>query len=77
MQSQITDAEQKIREDIAQEFLEWIFLARGLVGSHFPNDMTSAPSPLVVETAKSMMIMHKMGEMEKSVDRMCRALESI
>jgi hypothetical protein len=74
---QITDAGQRLKTDVAHEFLEWVFHARELVDAHFPNDTSSAHSSMIVETAKSMMMMHKMGEIEKSVHNMTQALENL
>ncbi len=77
MQTQITDPGQRIKADIAHEFLEWVFHARELVDAHFPNDASSAHSAMIIETAKSMMMMQKMGEIKKSVHDMSLALENI
>ncbi len=77
MLTNITDEERRVKTEIQREFLQWISYARDMVDAHFPNDTSSAHSTMIVEAAKSMMLMHKMGEIEKSVDRMCRALENI
>ncbi len=74
---QLTNAEQRIKTDIAHEFLEWIFHARELVDAHFPNDTSSAHSAMIIETAKSMVMMQKMSEIKKSVHDMSLALENL
>jgi hypothetical protein len=77
MLKNITDEERKVKAEAQREFLQWISYARDLVDTHFPNDPSAARNSLIVETAKSMMMMHKMGEIKKSTDRICQAFENI
>ena len=77
MLTNITEEERKVKTEAKREFLQWIAYARDMVDAHFPNDTSSAHSTLIIETAKSMMMMHKMDEIEKSVDRISHALENL
>jgi len=64
------------KKKIPSQFLEWISAARELVDAHFPNEVSSAHNALIIETAKSMMMMHKLGEIEMSIDDIRYALEN-
>ena len=67
-ENQPTEAHIKRRNDIPSQFYEWIVEARKLVDAHFPNEVSSAHNAMVVETAKSMMMMHKFGEIEMAIN---------
>lgn len=63
-----TEAQTKRKNDIPEQFYDWIVEARKLVNQHFPNEVTSAHNAMVIETAKSMMMMHKLGEIEMAIN---------
>ncbi len=63
-----TEAQIQRRNDIPAQFYEWITEARKLVNQHFPNEVSSAHNAMVIETAKSMMMMHKLGEIEMAIN---------
>ena len=67
-ENQPTEAHNKRRNDIPAQFYEWIVEARKLVDQHFPNEVSSAHNAMVVDTAKSMMMMHKLGEIEMAIN---------
>ncbi|AXX97074.1 hypothetical protein [Profundibacter amoris] len=63
-----TEAQTQRKNDIPSQFYEWIVEARKLVDAHFPNEVSSAHNAMVVEAAKSMMMMHKLGEIEMAIN---------
>ena len=62
------DSHQRRKNDIPAQFYEWIVEARTLVDQHFPNEVSSAHNAMILETAKSMMMMHKLGEIEMAIN---------
>ena len=73
---ELSEALKQRKADIPKQFLEWIIMARELVDDNFPNETASAHNALVLETAKSMMMMHQLSEIEMSVDDIRYALEN-
>ncbi|WP_457646515.1 hypothetical protein [Profundibacter sp.] len=67
-ENQPTAAQTQRKNDIPEQFYEWIAEARKLVNQHFPNEVASAHNRMVIETAKSMMMMHKLGEIEMAIN---------
>ena len=67
-ENQPTEAHISRRNDIPSQFYDWIVEARKLVDQHFPNEVSSAHNAMVIETAKSMMMMHKLGEIEMAIN---------
>jgi len=67
-ENQPTKAHNKRRNDVPSQFYDWIVEARKLVDQHFPNEVSSAHNTMVIETAKSMMMMHKLGEIEMAIN---------
>ncbi len=62
------DSHRRRKSDIPAQFYEWIVEARMLVDQHFPNEVSSAHNAMILETAKSMMMMHKLGEIEMAIN---------
>ncbi|MFQ6553846.1 hypothetical protein AAD018_016020 [Aestuariibius insulae] len=67
----------KRRHETAEQFYGWILEARKLVDEHFPSEGKSIHNQLVVETAKSLMTMHKMTEMQHSIDGLRKEIMGI
>ncbi len=72
----LSDALKQRKEDIPEQFYEWIVKARELIDANFPNERASAHNALIIETAKSMMMMHQLSEIEVSIDDIRYALEN-
>ncbi|PIE16352.1 MAG: hypothetical protein CSA68_02700 [Rhodobacterales bacterium] len=70
------DAYEKHRASISKEFYHWVAEARSLVEAHFPNESASAHNALIIETAKAMMLMHKLDLISFTVDDIRVALEN-
>lgn len=64
-------------KQISTEFYQWVVEARQLVDAHFLNEMSSAHNHLILDAAKSMMMMHKLGNIEISIDDLRAALISL
>lgn len=73
---ELSKALKQRKADIPDQFLEWIVEARTLVDDNFPNERASAHNALVLETAKSMMMMHQLSEIEVPIDDIRYALEN-
>jgi len=65
----------EVKQKIASEFYDWIIHARELVDAHFPNEAASAHNTLVLETAKSMMMMHELSGIKDSVDDFLQSIQ--
>jgi len=73
---ELSDALKQRKADIPGQFYEWIAEARVLIDDNFPNERASAHNALIIETAKSMMMMHQLSEIEVSIDDIRYALEN-
>ncbi len=73
---ELSETQKQRKAEIPEQFYEWIIKARTLVDDNFPNERASAHNALIIETAKSMMMMHQLSEIEVSVDDIRYALEN-
>lgn len=73
---ELSEALKKRKIDIPEQFYEWVVAARELIDANFPNERASAHNALIIETAKSMMMMHQLSEIEVSIDDIRYGLEN-
>ncbi|MBK6467620.1 MAG: hypothetical protein IPL38_10940 [Rhodobacter sp.] len=69
-----TDSSATDRHAIAADFLQWIIVARSLVGDHFPSERAEPHNQLVIDTARSLMLSARLGAIETTLKGLNAAL---
>ena len=59
---------------VADEFLHWVGIARQLVSEHFPSERAEPHNQTVIDTARSLMLADRLGQIETSLQGLRAAL---
>ncbi|MCB6179676.1 hypothetical protein LHP98_16255 [Rhodobacter sp. Har01] len=70
----MTEARLARRKAVADDFLLWVTLARQVVADHFPAERTEPHNQMVIDTARSLMIADRLGQIETSLEGLRAAL---
>ncbi|MDT8856982.1 hypothetical protein RNZ50_18475 [Paracoccaceae bacterium Fryx2] len=62
------------RRAVADEFLQWITLARRIIADHFPAERSEPHNQMVVDTARSLMLAQRLGQTESTLEGLRVAL---
>lgn len=63
-------------QKMSTEFLHWITIARELVADHFPSERTEPHNALVINTARTLMLADRLGEIDTTLEGIQSALEN-
>lgn len=63
-------------KDMAADFLHWVSISRQIIADHFPSERAEPHNAMVVETARSLMLAHRLGQIETTLEGIQQALES-
>ena len=64
------------RQDITDDFLHWIKVAREIVADHFPSERTEPHNLMVIDTARTLMLADRLGTIETTLEGLRTALET-
>ncbi|MEZ5777856.1 MAG: hypothetical protein R3E44_05795 [Paracoccaceae bacterium] len=67
-------ARDRRQQAVTDDFLHWIAVARELVADHFPSERAEPHNALVIDTARSLMLAHRLGGIEATLEGMKQAL---
>ena len=64
-------------QEMSNEFLHWITIARELVADHFPSERTEPHNALVINTARTLMLADRLGAIETSLEEIQLAIGNV
>ncbi len=64
------------RQEISSEFLHWINIARELIADHFPAERAEPHNAMVIDTARTLMLADRLGEIETTLEGIREALRT-
>ena len=59
---------------VPADFMTWVEKARQIVGDHFPAETLERHNELVIQTANALMLTHRLGEIEDSLEGLRSAI---
>ncbi len=62
------------RHAVEADFLHWVSVAREIVADHFPAERAEPHNQMVIDTARSLMIAERLGDIETTLEGIRDAL---